>query len=257
MRIQSRRPTVALAPFVESIWFYESRHAHARESVLPNGRSQLLIDVDPTRPPSAVLRGASTTVANIETAAMTRMVGVLFRPGGAFTLSAVPGLELQDRGVSLADLGRCDDAMLTDGVLAAPNAEATINVVERWLLARLGTPRLSTQRLELQMIAAAAAQLSMGTSVNAVIERAGASRSRFMRVFAAHLGTTPKQFASLQRFQRAVRSLADGPCDLAPLAHRCGYFDQAHFTHEFRKFSGRTPSSYRAHDPRAPNHIVG
>ena len=35
-----------------------------------------------------------------------------------------------------------------------------------------------------------------------------------------------------------------GPIDWADLASRAGYFDQAHFGHEFREFTGLTPTRY-------------
>ncbi|MFG1883245.1 AraC family transcriptional regulator [Micromonospora sp. NPDC049102] len=35
-----------------------------------------------------------------------------------------------------------------------------------------------------------------------------------------------------------------GPIDWGDLAGSAGYFDQAHFGHEFRKFTGLTPTRY-------------
>ena len=35
------------------------------------------------------------------------------------------------------------------------------------------------------------------------------------------------------------------PVHLSELAHALGYFDQAHFTRDFRKLVGRAPAQYR------------
>jgi AraC-like DNA-binding protein len=41
----------------------------------------------------------------------------------------------------------------------------------------------------------------------------------------------------------------------AALAADCGYFDQAHFIHDFRAFSGINPSTYIAQRTEHLNHV--
>jgi AraC-like DNA-binding protein len=48
------------------------------------------------------------------------------------------------------------------------------------------------------------------------------------------------------RFDRAVRLLRSGAGhDLAQLGLACGYFDQAHFIRDFRRYAGSTPGDYQ------------
>jgi AraC-like DNA-binding protein len=52
-------------------------------------------------------------------------------------------------------------------------------------------------------------------------------------------------FARVCSFQRAIDWIGHKPAvDWADAAVACGYYDQAHFIHEFRAFSGLTPASY-------------
>lgn len=44
MRHVVRRPSAALAPFVESFWLFEGELPHARERILPSGTMQLLVN---------------------------------------------------------------------------------------------------------------------------------------------------------------------------------------------------------------------
>jgi transcriptional regulator GlxA family with amidase domain len=58
------------------------------------------------------------------------------------------------------------------------------------------------------------------------------------------LGVTPKRFARLVRFQKTIRRLSlDGVRDPLPVALEHGFYDQAHFAHEVRELTGRSPSA--------------
>jgi len=43
--------------------------------------------------------------------------------------------------------------------------------------------------------------------------------------------------------------------DLTAVAYRCGYYDQPHFIHDFRLFSGMTPGEYLAVATPHLNHV--
>jgi AraC-like DNA-binding protein len=75
----------------------------------------------------------------------------------------------------------------------------------------------------------------------------GWSERRLATTFRRELGLTPKSFARVLRFQRAVAELStrDG-LSLTDIATACGYFDQAHFNHDVRRFAGVTPSELLA-----------
>jgi AraC-like DNA-binding protein len=66
------------------------------------------------------------------------------------------------------------------------------------------------------------------------------------RHFQQVYGISPKFYARLVRFQRAVALITANPHHtLLDIVFTCGYFDQAHFTHDFKAFSGQSPNEYR------------
>lgn len=65
------------------------------------------------------------------------------------------------------------------------------------------------------------------------------------RYFRKYLGITPKEYGRLQRFTHAFFEVQHADTvDIPDIALRYGYYDQSHFTKEFRRFTGRSPGEY-------------
>ena len=74
---------------------------------------------------------------------------------------------------------------------------------------------------------------------------ASVSSTHLARRFKEIIGVTPKRLARTYRFAATVFAINPaGPIDWGDLADGAGYFDQAHFGHEFRAFTGLTPTRY-------------
>lgn len=73
------------------------------------------------------------------------------------------------------------------------------------------------------------------------------SRRQFERTFFDVAGLSPKLFSAVIRFRRASALLANPGLSLAHIAAILGYTDQSHFTHEFTRFFGQSPSRARQH----------
>lgn len=70
-------------------------------------------------------------------------------------------------------------------------------------------------------------------------------RTHLAQRFRELIGVTPKRLARTYRFAATVFSIDPaGPIVWGDLASGAGYFDQAHFGHEFREFTGLTPTRY-------------
>ena len=81
-------------------------------------------------------------------------------------------------------------------------------------------------------------------SVGALTDAAGVSGNHLATQFKSHVGVTPKRVARIYRFARLILSVdARRPVDWSQLAQTAGYFDQAHFSREFKDFTGHTPTA--------------
>src|SRR6185369_7709887 len=108
MRYALRRPEGPLSGFVEVLWFYEgAARAHAFERLLPDGSMELIINLREDevrvwdrrdlshyeRLDGATLVGPHSEYFVIDTAEQQSVMGVHFRPGGAFPFLGLPADE--------------------------------------------------------------------------------------------------------------------------------------------------------------------
>lgn len=69
----------------------------------------------------------------------------------------------------------------------------------------------------------------------------------FRALFVREVGTTPKSFVRIRRFQSALAGMRRrGRFDWCALAAAAGYSDQAHLIRDFKAFTGLTPAAYAA-----------
>jgi transcriptional regulator GlxA family with amidase domain len=73
----------------------------------------------------------------------------------------------------------------------------------------------------------------------------GVEPEEIVRVFRAHVGISPAQFYRSCRWAVSRKQLIETDEPMALIAVRAGFFDQAHFTRQFKQLTGLTPSHYR------------
>jgi AraC-like DNA-binding protein len=266
---RSRRPRPPLDSFVAAIWLCRTDpRPHALERVLPTGAAQLIVNLkeDQTRlydaeHPSrciattgSVLTGAQNRYQIIDTSEQEYVAGVVFRPGGTVPFVRVPAHDVSDADVPLdAIWGRRRTAELRERLLEAATLDAQLDALEDVLL-ETWTPRGLHPAVAFALSAFDRAPST--TSVSAVTDSIGLSAKRFIERFKIEVGLTPKRYCRVRRFQKAV-TLANRGCgvDWPCVALDCGYFDQAHFIHDFRSFAGLTPTAYQAARTGFQNHV--
>ena len=102
----------------------------------------------------------------------------------------------------------------------------------------------------------AAAAMRAGRSVAGVADRLDLSQRQLERIFFDHTGLTPKAFAGVVRFRRAVFAARRGE-SLAEAATYAGYADQSHLIRESGRLTGRTPRKLLPHVGKVQDLIHG
>jgi AraC-like DNA-binding protein len=261
-RVTTNRPTICrLAPpfplseFVDCFWIH-SRYvgSHARERVLPTGTMDLVFAVDDNGRLTSSVAGARSRFVELDTSRPFSAIGIHFKPGGGSPFFAVPMNELRDQRVALDLLWGGFAKTIADQLWEAAAPDEQFGILEKALLEK-GRDRLLV-RPDVKHAVDLIERSRGASSVSAVADRIGMSPRRFLDVFGFHIGLSPKAYCRIRRFAAVLRRIEPAAeVDWTDMALSSGYFDQAHFCHDFRAFSGVSPSAYlRQHISRT--HLV-
>jgi AraC-like DNA-binding protein len=251
-------PTERMAPYVRRFNAYAERDTgFARRRELPSCLATLAFNLGHDlrvehplgtrttyRAGAAFYSGMSATYAVTETDRAQEGARVMLTPLGARRLLGFPLVEVGDRLIDPCDLigavprdmaERLQEMNSSAGRLAILEQEVT----RRLALSRDGPPRDLTWAL--RRLEATSGRIG----VNALAKELGCSRKHLTVRFRREFGVSPKLFARVARFGRAVESLRrDRVASLAELAGDCGYADQAHLTRDFCEFAGSPPTTF-------------
>lgn len=257
MLFLSFRPGPPLNELVDHLWLIEGGETPRLEKILPCGTNELVVnlknneihihDVDQPeryrRFAGAVFSGTYSRSFVCDGLQHEAMMGVHFKPGGAFPFLGTEASELVNAHADLSDLWGSSGVELRERLCTASTSQGRFRIMERALRDRLH--RESTWELQTKTALKMFAMRGSGVSVREVSQELGLSQRRFIQMFSSHVGLNPKVFCRIQRFQRA-RVLAEEleTPNWAELAVTCGYFDQSHLIRDFQEFAGSTPRMY-------------
>lgn len=97
-------------------------------------------------------------------------------------------------------------------------------------------------------------QNNSGASISSVCKQIGISRKHLNHLTKEYIGVSPKTLSMLHRFQTTLQKLSRAKSDnLTSLAYEMDYYDQSHFSNEFKRLSGLKPSEYLKLKEKVPS----
>jgi AraC-like DNA-binding protein len=172
-----------------------------------------------------------------------RTVTARLQLGAGQAVFGVPASAIAGRVVLLEELwGGAATRRLFDQLAGARDVVGAAAVLERAIAERLALAARRSARAQLAFDAAA--RLT-SAHVRAVATELRVSERHLRRAFRETFGISPKAFAQLARFQRALHAArTGGHPSWANIATATGYYDQAHLIAEFRAIAGVTPRTF-------------
>lgn len=270
MRYSSHQPAPPLGDYIHNFWHCADVPFDPRVRIFPSGTVELVVNLcedevriyDSAQPdrylrfPGIVVSGTYAGALDIDPLQHASIMGVHFRPGGAFPFFGAAVAEVANSHVALEALWGRPASELRERLCWAATPRKRFQILAEALIARL---RWRSEHPAVSLALDIFGPSGSGDSVRAVAERVGLSERRFIQVFATQVGLTPKLFCRVLRFQH-VREVVNQAATLnwPQLALACGYYDQSHLIRDFQEFSGLSPTDYLGlrSNKRFPNLVV-
>lgn len=257
-------PGSPLRGLVRGVWDFEGMVNPRHERVFPNGGVELLLQLDDRYRDileTGAVENPRTCVTGVHSHAFVieapprpcRVIGIGLEPPAAWALLDQPLSELADATVDLEEVLGRPVAELAERCHGMDSGSGRVRCVAGWLAVRLLLDGRAERAIDpsIRHVAESIAGTGGRVTIGRLREHTGLPHARLTEGFRRQVGVTPKRYARIHRFQRAVALLNEPDPRLAEIALSAGYYDQPHMNAEFRRLAGMTPGTY-LHSRRFP-----
>ncbi|MCO6478762.1 MAG: AraC family transcriptional regulator [Phaeodactylibacter sp.] len=173
-----------------------------------------------------------------------QMLAAIFYPAAFFDFFGFPMGDFTNKTVPLdVTEGRKEFLELQSRLQEQVTPERQAKVLDAFFLKKLKNKKAGNSAIRRAI--AAVTLNGGGIKLKGLSEESGVGPRQLRRLFDQYLGMPPRDFLRIYRFFRAYRALLGGRYhSLTKLAIETGYYDQAHFIHDFREFTGMSPHQF-------------
>lgn len=251
MKFEKHFPAEILRPYIK--YYVVSEHENANEyKVLPNTGlvigfqyKGMLVNIEDNKEnklnPSGIT-GMTDGYKLFRNSADIGTILVYFTEVGFAHFATTPAHELFKMSIALENIFDKNKIVEIEEKLTLATTDIQrVNIVDKFLLSLLKD--IETDKLIVEAIKLI--YDSHGTiRIKDLNEKLYISQSPFEKRFRKVVGTTAKKFATIVRFNNVVDNLSKNK-SLTEICYEYNFFDQAHFTKEFKQFTGDTPENFK------------
>lgn len=245
-------PHRTLRPFIDRLWGWESASGEVVRlpTLLPGTGAELYFHYGEPfrytttqealhRCDSGHLFCVRRTPIRLSPSAGVGFIAVRFKIGMIHRFTGIPGNELLDCRQSVEEIWGAPGSILIRHLSWTSTLGERLALIQSFLTDRLRSDPVDAA-VETAMTRLYRQYSSL--SIEALAESVYLGRRQLERRFKAISGQSPGETRRLGRFQHTIRRLMlDVSANPTDVALSNGYFDQAHFIHDFRRLTGRTP----------------
>jgi len=248
-------PPESLKPFVRCFWvlehdFGEEETSYVYRSIADScvemvfhykGQFNELIDTCQPRNWFSGIHFQADRYTRFETNESFGIFGVYIYPFAVPWLFNVPSEKTSNEMLDLDTFFGFDGRELEERMMIAPDNEARVSILGNFL-----EKCLLKARFKDHTIATAIKHVIHSKQIDTVSDLAetfNLSTRQFDRKFKEYAGFSPKTYLRLVRLNNAIKG-HNSDKSLTQIAYECGYYDQSHFIHDVKAFTGYHPGFY-------------
>lgn len=252
------KPSKVLSQYVKHYWMLESRAESLQSTrihrIVPNGLHELIfylndrprsLDKNRNISDNIQITGQLKDYYDIQISGKLSLFSIYFYPHGLSVFLDLPIRELFNQSVPLRFLFKGPVDRLQEMLSDSNSFAGRKLIVERFLIKQLRTLKNQSHHDRIKHSVGLVDRTAGAISIDQLALEACLSRKQFERTFSDFVGTSPKHFLRIVRFQYTLHQRSQNPtATLTELAYKCGYYDQSHMIADFASLSGITPKQY-------------
>jgi AraC-like DNA-binding protein len=253
VRYYTIAPPASIAHFVRCFWVFEMDLVPGQEYIYRSmadscteilfhykGSFHEITEDGLNAQPYGLLHAQSKTHKRFITKESFGIFGAFLYPYVIPFLFNVSSLETADHLIGLDGLCGNEGRLLEEQMMLAKDNWERIHIFSAYLHKKLWDKKVETG------FAACVQKILTADKWMPVKELAAysnISQRQLERKFKDYVGFSPKLFSRIVRFQSSLKEYKPKQ-PLTHIAYDCGYYDQSHFIHDFKQFSGYHPKQY-------------
>ncbi len=263
MIYETYAPHPDLEALVKFYWTLEVPYdpANQKQKIIPDGCIEMTFNLeDPIKRytsekdyithPRAMVMGQRTKSYFIEPAGNVKSFAICFYPYGFANFVNTPLGDMVDMEAPISQLfGESTGAELEQKMLDATDTQQRITIIESFLLDKLNQNKTVDHIVRNTVDTLMSSKGS--PAIKTIVQGDLSKRRKLEREFKKQIGISPKQLGKVIRMQTALSLLLNKHENLTHVAYESEYFDQAHFTKDFKEFTGVTPKEFMGNDHMA------
>ncbi len=194
--------------------------------------------------PRAMVLGHTIDPFYIEPTGFVNTFAIRFYPYGFANFVNTPIKNLANKETPIKLLfGEKTANQLEKKIIEANNTDKRIEIIENFLSDKLNEKTTIDNIVKITVDSLLATNGS--ASISAILKEDLSKRRQLERNFKKQIGVSPKQLGKVIRLQAALKLLLNKNTEnLTDIAYQSKYFDQAHFTKDFKEFTGINPKEF-------------